>query len=330
MKILYVLVSSETDIFLEQTFLSIYSLKRKMSSSFVTLLMDAETNDSLKGIRAKILDLIEEKIVVELDKNMSNKYKSRILKTNMRNYVEGDFLYIDSDTIILDDISSIFDCEYDIAAVYEYNRSLDCLLYKNYKTTFEEAVERFGIKIDTKDELFNSGVIYVKDNVKTRDFFMKWTEKWKKGVDYGIFFDQPSLFIVNKEEKGYIAQLSGIWNSQGRYCFNYVRNSKIFHYLYDEDFDFPLLRKDSFDNLKKTGIVDEFLNNIVLDPFKFVSSRNFLITTCALDITKTRQYALLRKIYVKYNNLFTFVDKLLNLFYSFMLRIKKRRLQPPR
>ena len=111
-KVLYVLVSNENDIFWEQTFLSIQSLLRTNGSTNITVLMDNLTYYGLKDKRAVLLSLISEPVVIDLDQNLSNKEKSRILKTNMRNYVDGDFLYIDTDTIILGDLSDIDRCEY--------------------------------------------------------------------------------------------------------------------------------------------------------------------------------------------------------------------------
>ena len=108
-KILYILASSQSDIFWEQTFLSITSLRKTNPSVKVALLMDNITYSTLAETRAMLLKIIDEPVVISLDNVISNKEKSRVLKTNMRNYVDGDFLYIDSDALILSDLSTIDD-----------------------------------------------------------------------------------------------------------------------------------------------------------------------------------------------------------------------------
>ena len=50
----------------------------------------------------KLKDMIDETIVIDLPHEYTNKEKSRILKTNMRNYVKGDFLFIESDGVVSD------------------------------------------------------------------------------------------------------------------------------------------------------------------------------------------------------------------------------------
>ena len=48
-KIVYAVVSDETDIFLEQALLSIFSLKKYNTNAFVELVIDQETNESIIG-----------------------------------------------------------------------------------------------------------------------------------------------------------------------------------------------------------------------------------------------------------------------------------------
>ena len=53
-KIVYVVVSDETDIFLEQALLSIFSLRKHNPEAFVELVVDQITNDSISGKRSEI------------------------------------------------------------------------------------------------------------------------------------------------------------------------------------------------------------------------------------------------------------------------------------
>lgn len=93
-KIVYVITSTPDDIYLEQTYLSIYSLWKHEEKPHVVLLTDNRTDETLKGNRAKILELVAEKVVVPFEENVTNMRRSRWLKTKMRSLVEGDFLCI--------------------------------------------------------------------------------------------------------------------------------------------------------------------------------------------------------------------------------------------
>lgn len=326
-KVLYVLVSNENDIFWEQTFLSIQSLLRTNGSTNITVLMDNLTYYGLKDKRAVLLSLISEPVVIDLDQNLSNKEKSRILKTNMRNYVDGDFLYVDTDTIILGDLSDIDRCEYDLAAVYERNRP--------FKDDFGrvnhiETMRRLGGNPHDSDEYFNSGVMLVKDTLFNREFFASWLKRWKQGVGRNVYFDQPSLACVNKEFNNPIHVLDGKWNCQGRYCFCYIREAKIFHYLYDRFFDFPLLKKEFFYSLKDNPIITLEIESILQNPVRYVSPINEIITGGEVKRMRSRMYSGIRSIDMKYPIFYNLIEKCLDNIYKFFLSFKKRKLAPPR
>lgn len=302
-------------------------MRRKNSEVTVSILMDDITYNSLTNVRAKIVDLTNEIIVIDLPREYTNKEKSRILKTNMRNYVTGDFLFIDSDTIILSDLSEIDKIEHDISAVYERNREVP----EDYGcASYMEALARFGCKLSNNDEYFNSGVMLVKDNSFTRNFFSDWHNKWKEGRGLGIMFDQPSLGVINQKYDNYIKPLEGNWNCQGRFCLNHIYTAKIFHYLYDSAFSFPLMSKDLFLDLKETGTISDKLSSIINNPFYYISSNNEILTDDDVKRFHSRMYSFIRLLDNKCPRIYEFVEFLLNSFYNIILKCKKRNLAPPR
>lgn len=328
-KILYVLVSNYEDIFWEQTYISIFSLRKHNPNVKVSILVDDVTDESLIGIRGGLLDLVDEKIVVELDRNMTNKFKSRVLKTNMRNYVEGDFLYLDSDTIILDDLSEIDKFADDFAVVYEYNRRI--------KDNFgiRSAIEplgRIGGQLHEGEEYYNSGVIFVKDNVKTKDFFKSWQETWLEGTRANVFFDQPALCVVNHNFGNMIRPLSGDWNCQGRYGARFYRTAKVFHYLYDTSFDHPLMDRNIFKELKESGLLSQQMESIINNPFLHMSPVNEVITGNGVLLINSRCFSILMILQKRCSKLFYGIERIIEFVYKFYLKTVKRRrkLAPPR
>lgn len=325
-KILYVLVSTESDIFAEQTYLSIQSLRKHNNSAIVSLIMDNKTALSVKERKFELLKIVDEPIVVDLPDNMTNKFKSRVLKTNMRNYVKGDILYIDSDTIVLSDISEIDNVEFDIAAVNELNRPF---VESTCKTTLSEIYNRLGEDINSIKDYFNSGVIYIKDNEQTRSFFTDWNKLWEDETKKGVFFDQPSLGLVNARMGNVIGTLDGTWNCQGRYSVNFVQKAKIFHYLYDQGFEFPLLKKKAFDELKTHGVINSDLQKVLDDPYGNISTNNIIITDDDVVIFGSKLYSLIRNIY-NHKQIYKLMEGMLNKAYSIILSLKSRNLVPPR
>ena len=94
-KLLYVIISDERDIYLEQGYVSMCSAKMQMPECHITILTDVKTSDSFKDIRKEETKYADEIIKVPLDPDLPAQKRSRLLKTNARNYVDGDFLFID-------------------------------------------------------------------------------------------------------------------------------------------------------------------------------------------------------------------------------------------
>ena len=116
-KIVYAVSSDEQDIYLEQTVLSVFSLKRHNPDAVVEFVVDERTDKTIVGKRELILQYVNKKIVVEVPESYDKKQTSRFLKTNLRQYIDGDFLFIDSDTVIADSLADIDSFDGDIGAV---------------------------------------------------------------------------------------------------------------------------------------------------------------------------------------------------------------------
>ena len=105
-KAVYVLVSREEDLFYEMFLLSLHSLKVHDPGREVEVVLDPETyarvlakdEPDLRGVR-----FTETAIPPGLD----GLQRSRYLKTRLRSLVDGDFLYIDTDTIVCAPLSDI-------------------------------------------------------------------------------------------------------------------------------------------------------------------------------------------------------------------------------
>ena len=121
---LYVLTSTDKDIYMEQLWVSVTSLRMYNPETTVVLLMDKITYEGLIGYRAKLLDLIDEPIVVPTPEGYSQKEMSRYIKTTARQWVKGDFLFIDTDTVIAGDLSDVDKLEGDVLLCPEFHESL--------------------------------------------------------------------------------------------------------------------------------------------------------------------------------------------------------------
>ena len=227
--IVYVLISNVNDLYFEQALISIYSLKLKNPSAKVILLCDKDTQESLNiNNRNEILKYLTEIKGISIPKDLTQKQKSRWLKTSMRKYIKGNFLFIDCDTIITDKLEDNIEVPSCISAVYDSHTTL-------YENAFRKDLIKRGLKINInlehEKEYFNSGVLYVKDTPEAYSFFELWHKNWIEGLSKGVDFDQPTLAKTNIQMNHIITKLNDCYNCQIYNGAAFLSNAKVIHYF---------------------------------------------------------------------------------------------------
>lgn len=225
-KIVYSLISNDKDCYLDQLLLSVQSLRYYNPHTEVIVVCDASTELSLVGYRAQLRDMVNDIKVIDIPAEYNNMQRSRYLKTNLRKFIKGDYLFIDTDTIICSSLKSIDKIKGDIALATDLNSSLP--LYEPYAI---ERCKQCGFDDMTGKPYFNSGVMLVRDTPRTHRLYDLWYEHWREAVSRGINLDQPSLNYSNNEMGNVITHLHDGWNCQiyfeGWGC---LPQAKILHY----------------------------------------------------------------------------------------------------
>jgi hypothetical protein len=286
LKYLYVLVSGEADYYFEQLLLSLTSLRHRMPDAFVSLLVDNKTDDSLRNSYVNIHELINEYKVVKLLDELSAKERSRWLKTTMRHHVDGDFLYIDCDTIIVGDLSDITELEFDLAAVLDLHYCINEYpirewIYENDK------ILGFVSSMQTQ-KYINSGVIFCRDTPLNHKFFTEWHKLWLFSMSKNIPLDQPSFNQANYTLGTIIHELDGIWNCQlGEVTMlQYISNAKIVHYFASNcKYAHPYLFADVavYQSIKEKGCVPQELQEKLHHPVTFDAVKHLIFHVNSID-----------------------------------------------
>ena len=229
-KVVYVVISSDKDYYLEQMWVSLFSLRHFQEVVKVEVVTDEETAQRIRSPKYRhVNDMLDSINAVTFEPSVPGVERSRRLKTNLRNYVTGDFLFLDTDTIISGSLEEIDSFNFDLGMVYSWHckwidRPDRDVLLKKMKYLFN--VEP---KADTA--FFNSGVIYCKDTKKCYDFFHKWHNNWLMTKDKpNGTRDQPSL-MVTVDEIGGVHEMSGDYNCQPVYSMKYIATAKIVHFF---------------------------------------------------------------------------------------------------
>lgn len=264
-KIVYILVSSDNDNYYEQALMSICSIRLHQSSTVtIALVVDEKTNKSLTGKREEIKKYTDEVISIEVPTKYDKRHSSRYLKTNLRKFIKGDYLFIDCDTIICKPLSGIDDTKASIAMVSDLNGHLsltDKLIIKR--------CEDGGLGNLEGMPYFNSGVIYAKDTPEVHHFYEEWHKNWKLSAENGVTFDQPALCKTNADNGLIIKELPGVWNCQFKYTqgYKYLSDAYIMHYFNPNGKEAWTYPTDMiFERIKATGHIESTTENLLRHP----------------------------------------------------------------
>lgn len=229
-KIVYVVVCSEKDQYLEQAAISAFSARRYNPDAEILLLVDDRTNELIHRGRGLIKDYVSEIVEISTPNEYDNKMRSRFIKTTVRKNIPGDYLFIDTDTVITGALDEIDDCNSEVAAVLDLHVHLNETIYLEM-VAFQ--AEKMGWKITSLDyHYYNSGVMYVKDTPMAHDFYDRWHHNWLLKAKHGLYTDQPALAYANNQCGYIIGELQGKWNCQ--LFVNglpYLHNALIIHYF---------------------------------------------------------------------------------------------------
>lgn len=251
-KIVYVLVSSENGYFYEQTVVSVTSLRLHNPDAHVVLVVDDRTDATLVGKRSALEQLVTEKVVVPMEGPLPNIERSRRLKTNLRNILKGDYLYIDADTIVCESLAEIDSFDFPIGMVWDGNKKFDKV--KDYVAV--ERASKLGYDVSSEEEYFNGGVMYVKDCPKSHTFCSMWHDLYLKSESIGMVYDQPALIVTNMLQNHLIVAIGNDYNCQlfmgGFTSFAYAKILHIFNAYGFVDF-FKFSSKDFLRIIKQRG-----------------------------------------------------------------------------
>ncbi|WP_283428470.1 hypothetical protein [Fibrobacter sp. UWB10] len=238
------------------------SLKNVRPDAFVTLLVDCLTDKGFISELERIKKYVNEYIVVPVEESVPAIARSRYIKTSMRKYVEGDFLYVDADTVWNAPVD-VADFTQDVMGVLDGH----CLLTEHpLKKGIEEEFKKVNCNPGV-EKYVNGGVLFSRDSEVSRTFFDLWHKKWLETSTSGYFIDMPSLNCAIKQIGDAFALLPDTYNVQISRSWEYFFDAKIIHFFtgwQSDYFESPYLfqKKDFWNEIKENGLNESILKII--------------------------------------------------------------------
>ena len=274
-KLVYVLTCAPDATYIEQALMAVWSARYHNPDAHIVLLTDDLTDKLLVGTRGELLNYISEKIVVPFEIDKSMHFRSRWLKSQVRELVKGDMLFIDCDTICCQSLAEIDDCEALVAMVPDEHLHV-CDYPDSLKLLLSETTKKLGYDVTAEEWYFNSGVIYAKDNPTVKQLWKCWHKIWQEGEEMGINPDQPSLGKANILCDHIIHRLPDVWNTLIYMNPVFAKEGKILHFWNFRNKSF-LFAKPFLIYIRENGLT-EYAKTCILDPMKSVLPFDNILT----------------------------------------------------
>lgn len=261
-KLVYVLTCGEEGTYIEQALISAYSARYHNPDAHIVLIVDDKTNELLVGKRAEVLEYVTEKLVVEVPKEFNLMQASRWLKTNVRNIIDGDFLFIDCDTVITRALDEIDQCSCELGAVLDTHRPM-CQLRPQEQQNIKLFAEKCGWDFNELNYYRSSGVVWVKDTNMTHKFYSLWHQNYLHSAKCGVNIDQIS-FERTSQELPLIQHIDDTWNTIMFIRPKFIEQAKIIHFASLNNNSF-LFSKRVLQYIRENGLTP-YIKHYILHP----------------------------------------------------------------
>ncbi len=220
----YCLCASDADFYGEMAVVSAWLLRRVAPEARITLLIDEVSDAQPPSVLTQLRDLVHEHCVIRTGGETAV-VRSRLLKVAARQVVEGDFVYLDADTLPVRPLDGLWVTKADVAGVRNPNGYSDCRArhFKRYR--------ELGWGDSLPMLYLNSGVLLFRDTTGGREVGRLWEEFYHESAASGEPRDQLALAHAIASSAARVSVLPERYNAMifARNNQKTVRNASIIH-----------------------------------------------------------------------------------------------------
>lgn len=188
-QVAYILTASSENAYAEMALISVLSLRITNPTLPITLVCDALSADFIRNSCRPLVDSVDNFKVVETPGGCPT-FRHRWIKTRLGLILTGDLLFVDSDTLIRGEISSLPGLVRQFGAVLNHNGNSVA------EQIWDEDRQNL-LQMGWSDQFysyFNSGVWMWRAGDAMSRFFETWHDMWLQSVHAtGRLRDQPSF-----------------------------------------------------------------------------------------------------------------------------------------
>ena len=220
MNIVYVLCDRHVGKLTWMTWVSVQTLRRFHPYANVTILCDSDTERACGGYFTDC-EIVGYSTGFDTDVESSRWIKCRTISLQ-----GGDFIFLDSDTLVLGSLDPLWRMSDDLCAAIDLNRKPKPVKdFDGLRSFFERVDWPIG---DTF--VFNSGVFRAGRSAKVQRLGELWPEYWHRGLDVGTVKDQPSFWTAIYQSELAVNILDAKYNALVMKNPRLIRKAVIAHF----------------------------------------------------------------------------------------------------
>lgn len=224
--ICYVLTTTGRDRHAEMTRVSAISFRLSNPGGRILLVADSESLAALQAVSHDLLNWIDCKIPVQGPPG-TPEYRNRWIKTQLPRLVDGDAVFLDSDTIIRRPLGSVLSRDASFGGVTNHN---GVTLEEQVWEEDARAFERIGWP-RTFSSYINGGFWAYRAGPEVDRLFELWHRYWSQGFELtGRSRDQPALNLALMESGIRLEVLPRCFNEQLAMSWEYTSGAVIWHF----------------------------------------------------------------------------------------------------
>lgn len=219
------LSSQGNDWFSAMTRVSVASLRATNPGVWITIACDAISRKLLEDAADPLIDEADE-FLGFYTPNGSPSFRNRHIKTRIRILVGGQFLFLDSDTLIRGDLTPVFALTTDVAAARNLSKEkLSAQIVGGDAEILREMNWKWPSEV-----YVNGGILLFNDTPGAHAFAKRWHERWKENVSQiGDFRDQPALNVALTDVRPDLSIMPDQFNAQVKTNVQSARSAVIWH-----------------------------------------------------------------------------------------------------
>lgn len=242
-------------------------------------------------------------MVIPMPEGYNNDCRAREIKTNIRNLIDGDFLFIDTDTVIcqpLDEVDNLY--VKNLAMVPEFHDSFK--KHFCYEFVYQDVIRIFCTDCSDSQYWFNSGCMFVRDNETTRKFFADWKKNWTySAFEKNENSDQRAL-LKTDHDYGYIIEtLPGVYNCQVAVSIQYFFDAKIVHFWhmrakFTSDMNYsPFTNKEIYKQIHQDNCISQSVADTIIHCKSSFRSPSMIVGDAEMRFVMSSFNTILNKAY---------------------------------